>query len=133
MVARYFPQDEYEERWRRVQAEMARIGLDVLVIWGRSPGTYCRAGDVVYLVNYYGNGSGQGLDTPLTNARGFAAVIMRKGEPPELLSDEPWPRMDLITTDRVSWSRDPVMAVAEALGGHNATGKIGLVGTDFLP
>jgi Xaa-Pro dipeptidase len=132
-LSRYFPIDEYERRWQRVHADMARRGFDTAVVWGRSGGTYCRCGDVLYLVNYYGNSSGQGLDTPYTNARSFSAVILRAGEMPELQSDEAWPRMDLLATDRVNSSRDPVRAVAESLGSRNIKGPVALVGTDLLP
>jgi len=115
MATRYFPIDEYEHRWRLVHAEMQRRGFDTAVVWGRSGGNYCRCGDVLYLVNYYGNSSGQGLDTPFTNARSFAAVILEGGKPPELQSDEAWPRTDLIATDRIEWSRNTIDAVAQSL------------------
>ena len=133
MAVRYFPKEEYEARWRRTDDAMRREGLEVAVVWGRSGGTYCRSGDVFYLVNYYGNGSGQGLDTPLTNARAFAAVILRRGQTPELQSDEPWPRMDLIATDRVAWSRDVIKAVADSLKASGTKGRVAIVGTDLLP
>ncbi|HYB08703.1 MAG TPA: M24 family metallopeptidase [Alphaproteobacteria bacterium] len=133
MAARYFPIDEYEHRWRLVHAEMERRGFDTAVVWGRSGGNYCRCGDVLYLVNYYGNSSGQGLDTPFTNARSFAAVILEKGKAPELQSDEAWPRKDLIATDRIAWSRNTIDAVAQSLKRRNVKGPVALVGTDFLP
>jgi len=133
MAERYFPIDEYRARWQRVEAEMKRLGLERAVVWGRSGGTYCRAGDVLYLVNYYGNASGQGLDTPLTAARAFSAVILAAGETPELVSDEPWPRTDLVATDRIQWSYDPVGAVAESLRRRGVEGRVGLVGSDLLP
>jgi Xaa-Pro aminopeptidase len=133
MTARYFPIEEYHQRWQQVEAEMKRRGIATAVVWGRSGGTYCRSGDVLYLVNYYGNGSGQGLDTPLTNARSFAAVILRVGEAPELQSDEAWPRRDLIATDRIEWSRDTVAAVARSLKQSGARGPVALVGSDFFP
>ncbi len=110
---------------------MRRRGLSVAVVWGRSGGTYDRAGDVLYLTNYYGNNSGQGYDNPYTHCRAFSAVILREGEEPELLIDDSWPRMDLIATGRVNWSRNPAMAVAGALRG--TTGRVGLCGSDFFP
>lgn len=131
MTTRYFPIEEYEGRWSRVQDEMRRHGLSVAVVWGRSGGTFDRAGDVLYLTNYYGNNSGQGYDNPYTHCRAFSAVILREGQEPELLIDDSWPRMDLIATSRVGWSRNPANAVAEALRG--ATGRVGLCGSDFFP
>ena len=88
----YFSQDEYERRWDEVHTAMVTQGLDTAVVWGRSAGTYERCGDVLYLVNYYGNMSGQGLDTPISTARGIAAVILRRGQTPELQADESLPR-----------------------------------------
>jgi len=131
MTARHFPVEEYEGRWSRVHEEMRRRGLPTAVVWGRSGGTFDRAGDVLYLTNYYGNNSGQGYDNPYTHCRAFSAVILREGQEPELLIDDSWPRMDLIATSRVSWSRNPVNAVAEALRG--TVGRVGLCGSDFFP
>lgn len=131
MSVRYFPVEEYEGRWNRVHEEMRRRGLSVAVVWGRSGGTCDRAGDVLYLTNYYGNNSGQGYDNPFTHCRAVSAVILRAGQEPELLIDDSWPRMDLIATSRVTWSRNPTNAVAEALRG--TTGRVGLCGSDFFP
>ncbi len=133
MVEPYFPIDEYQARWERVHQRMAEQGFETAVVWGRSAGGHERSGDVLYLANYYSTHSGQGLDTPLTNARGFSAVILRAGETPELQADEPWPRTDLISTDRVDWSRDSIKAVADSLKARGATGRVALVGSDFLP
>ena len=132
-MANFFPAEEYEARWENAHAAMAASGFDTAVVWGRSAGTYERCGDVLYLVNYYGNMSGQGLDTPMTTARGIAAVILRQGETPELIADEPLPRTDLISTDRVGWSRNTVEAVASALSRSNSRGRVALVGSDFFP
>jgi len=132
-VERYFPQDEYEARWRRVEEGLARRGLDAAVVWGRSGGTYERCGDVLYLTNYYGTHSGQGLDTPITTARSFGAVILKRGEPPELMADEPGPNPDLLATDRVAWSRNTIQGVADLLARRKFDGPVGLVGSDFLP
>lgn len=133
MSTGYFSQDEYERRWDEVHTAMVTQGLDTAVVWGRSAGTYERCGDVLYLVNYYGNMSGQGLDTPISTARGIAAVILRRGQTPELQADEPLPRTDLIATDRVQWSRNTVKAVADSLQASGTSGRVGLVGTDFFP
>ena len=133
MVAAYFPDEEYHDRWARVHRRMTEAGFETAVVWGRSGGSYERCGDVLYLTNFYGTSSGQGYDTPLSNARAFSAVILRTGETPELQADEPWPRTDLIATDRVAWSRNAIKAVADSLRERNVTGRVALVGTDFLP
>jgi Xaa-Pro dipeptidase len=116
-----------------VHEQMRHRELSVAVIWGRSGGTYCRAGDVLYLTNYYGNNPGQGYDNPYTQCRAFSAVLLQEGEEPELLIDDSWPRKDLISTNRVSWSRNPAAAVADALKTRKIRGKVGLCGTDFFP
>ena len=108
MATRYFPIEEYEERWQRVHEEMKRRDYDAAVVWGRSGGGYERCGDVLYLSNFYSQASGQGWDTPVFNARSFSSVILQQGEKPELQADEPWPRKDLVSTDRLEWHHDPI-------------------------
>jgi Xaa-Pro aminopeptidase len=132
-MQRYFPQDEYEARWRKVTAGLERRGLETAVIWGRSGGNFERCGDVLYLTNYYGTHSGQGLDTQVSTARGFAAVIFRIGETPELIADEPGPNPDLLATDRVTSSRNTIQGTADALVKRGIKGPVALVGSDFLP
>ncbi len=132
-MQRYFPQDEYEARWAKVEAELKRRGLATAVIWGRSGGTYERSGDVLYLTGYYGTGSGQGLDTPITTARSFASVIFAAGEMPELMADDPGPNPALLATDRVGWSRNTIQGTADVLKRRGVKGPVALVGSDFLP
>ncbi|MGH6719590.1 MAG: M24 family metallopeptidase [Alphaproteobacteria bacterium] len=132
-MERYFPQDEYEARWAKVHAGLAAKGLGAAVVWGRSGGTYERSGDVLYLTGYYGTHSGQGLDTPLTTARGFASVLLEVGQTPELMADEPGPNPALLATDRVGWARDTIRGTAEMLARRGVTGRVGLVGSDFFP
>ena len=43
-AGRYFPQDEYESRWARVEQEMKRRGYEAAVVWGRSGGSFDRCG-----------------------------------------------------------------------------------------
>jgi len=133
MAEAYFPRQEYEARWRSVQQHMRRRNLSCAIVWGRSGGTYDRAGDVLYLTNYYGNNSGQGYDNPHTQCRAFSAVLLQEGEEPELLVDDSWPHRDLIATERISWSRNPAMGVAQALKTRRIQGPVGLCGSDFFP
>jgi len=136
-MGRYFPQAEYEERWKRVEAEMKRRGYDVAVIWSRGAGTYCRSADVLYLANYYSTWSGQGfVDAPHFNGRSFSAVILKIGEEPEIHVDEPAVRHDLLAMDRVKGCFDPIdpfRSVADSLRERKIEGKVALVGSDIIP
>lgn len=129
----YFSRGEYEHRWRQVHQQMRSRRLSAAVVWGRSGGTYDRAGDVLYLTNYYGNNSGQGYDNPYTQCRAFSAVLLQEGEQPELVIDDSWPHRKLIATDRIRYSRNPARGVAQALQARHITGTVGLCGADFFP
>src|SRR5215831_12246783 len=111
----YFPREEYEARWHKIDEALMRRGLDAAVVWGRSGGGFERCGDVLYLTNYYGTHSGQGLDTPVSTARGIGAVLLRRGQTPELMADEPGPNPDLLATDRIRWSRNTILGIANLL------------------
>ena len=50
---RYFSLDEYRRRWAAVEAEMARRGYQVALVWGKSAFTYERSMDVLYLTNFF--------------------------------------------------------------------------------
>jgi Xaa-Pro aminopeptidase len=129
----YFPREEYEARWRKVDDGLQRRGLEAAVVWGRSGGGFERCGDVLYLTNYYGTHSGQGLDTTLSTARGVGAVLLRRGQEPELMADEPDPNPALIATPRIRWSNNTIRGIAELLREHRIAGPVGLVGSDFFP
>ncbi len=132
MMANYFPREEYHERWRRVHEAMRQRGHDTVVVWSRSGGSYDRCADVLYLVNFYSQASGQGLDTAVFNARGLNAVILQEGQTPELQADEAWPRKDLVATERIEWHHDPVRGVAESLRRRKVR-RVTLVGSGILP
>lgn len=133
MSFRYFPKDEYEERWKRVYAAMKARGHSVAVVWGKTSGVYERAGDMLYLTNFFSTHSGQEPDTKLWNGRGFSAVIMQEGQVPELITDEAEPRFDIIATDRFQGLYDPIKGVADALKARNISGRVAFVGSDFVP
>jgi Xaa-Pro aminopeptidase len=130
---RPFPLEEYHARWERVYAHMQSKGLDVAVVWGKTSGVYERAGDMLYLTNFFSTHSGQEPDTNLWNGRGFSAVIMVPGETPELVTDETEARYDVIATDRFQGLYDPIKGVADALNQRGIKGRVAIVGTDFLP
>jgi Xaa-Pro aminopeptidase len=133
MKARYFPQAEYEERWARVHAEMKRRGHGIALVWGKTSGVYERAGDMLYLTNYFSTHSGQEPDSELWNARGFSCVILEEGQVPELHTDESEPRLDIIATDRFHGHYDVIKGVADALKRRKIEGHVAFVGSDFLP
>ena len=113
---------------------MAAKGYDAAVVWGRTGGTYERHGDIVYLLNYYSNQSGQVWDRfhEDLNASAISSAILRPGEPPELVADEPWPRPHLIPTDRVTWSFDTIAATVASLNARGPKGRVAITGSDFL-
>ena len=128
MIGRYFPLDEYQHRWQRADEALLAQGLDLAIVWSRSAGTYDRCADLLYLTNYYGNQPGQGRRGPA----GFAAAILRSGQPPELFADVHDPRPSLLATDRVHAHADTFAAVADAIRGMGSR-KIGLIGSDVIP
>lgn len=132
MVEKYFPQEEYENRWKRVRKLMADRGYEVAVIWGRTGGTFERSGNVVYLANYYSTQSGQMPDNNLNVACAISSLILTHSGKPELVADEQ-PNTNLIATDRFRWSHNTIRATGEALADLKPKGKVALVGSDFLP
>lgn len=133
MVSLYFPKEEYEDRWRRVHTIMRERGFQTAVVFGRSAGSYDRAGDVLYLTNFYSGHSAHEYDTPLWRARSYSAVILQDGGVPELHMDEIGFPLDLLATERVFAHMDPIAGLAKALNERNISGKVALVGSDTLP
>jgi len=129
----YFPIEEYEGRWTRVYAEMEGCGLDSLVVWGRSAGTYERYGDIHYLTNFYSTHSGHEQDTRLWTGRSFAAVILTGGKPPQLHTDEAGTPPELLPVEQVEWHWDVPQGVADAVNRLGLEGRVGICGSDFLP
>lgn len=141
-AGRYFPQDEYESRWARVEQEMKRRGYEAAVVWGRSGGSFDRCGDVLWLSNFYSTATGHGIDSSAENrrvsyfnARAHNAVILQVGRTPELQADEDTPRAELmpIPTDHIEWHHDTVKGVAQSINRRRVSGRVALVGSDFFP
>lgn len=130
---RPFPVEEYRDRWGRVHEHMRRLGYDSAVVWGKTSGVYERAGDTLYLTNFFSTHSGQEPDTVLWNGRSYSAVIMQVGQLPELVTDESEPRLDVLATDRFSGSYNPIDGLASALKARKIYGKVAFVGSDTLP
>ena len=108
-------------------------GFETAVVFGRSGGTNDRAGDVLYLTNFYSTASGQGYDSTLFQGRSFNSVLLQVGETPELHADEPGLRQEIIATDRIVSSNASFVDIAEALKARKITGPVALVGSDVVP
>jgi len=132
-LGRFFPNEEYEARWARVEAEMKRRGLEAAVVFGRSGGTNDRCGDVLYLTNFFSTASGQGYDSALFEGRSFNSVLLQVGQTPALHADEPGIRAELIATDRIHSSNAPFRDIARAVAARGIKGPVGLVGSDVVP
>jgi hypothetical protein len=84
-VRGYFPREEYEDRWRRLAAEMRSEGYAAALIWSRSAGGYrssptCSTSRTTTRTN-----PGQ-ADEDAWIGVGFAAVIFVPDETPELVA-----------------------------------------------
>ncbi len=128
-----FSSQEYADRWSRVSASMAERGLDVTVVWGRTASTFDRAGDVIYLTNYFSSKVGQGFDAPPFNARAYCAVVLRPGKEPILIADDPDVRADIVPVTDFVAADDPVAATLKVIHDLGVAGPVGFVGSDFFP
>jgi len=130
-MSRFFPQQEYEDRWARAERLMAKRGFEVAVIFGRGGGTTDNCGDILYLTNHYSVSGG--TDSLIWSARSFSGVILRRGEAPELHIDEPEGRADLLAVTNVHCHNHPFIGLADALVAKGITGRVALCGTEFIP
>ncbi len=128
-----FAREEYRQRWARAEAAMRRRGLTATVVWGRTASTFDRAGDVLYLTSYFSSKAGQGFDAAPFSARAFCAVILRAGETPVLVADDPDVHAGVVATDRFVAAADPVARTVDMLAELGLSGEVGFVGTDFFP
>lgn len=132
-----FPLEEYERRWAALDAELERLGYDTAVIWGRSGGSYDRAGSITYLTNFASHSSGQEWSSgDSAVGRSFAALLFRRGHEPELHIAEPVltaePRY-VATANIVEHLKDIGVGLADALREHGIEGRVAYLGDDFLP
>jgi Xaa-Pro dipeptidase len=130
----YFPQEEYEERWKRTLEAMRQHDLEWTLVWGRTGGTFERHSDIVYLTNYYSSQSGHEYDSDAWMGVSFSAVLLGPDDEPALIADEPDfpPELTPIQTDRISWHHNVIEGAAALVRSKNIT-RLGVVGTDFLP
>ena len=130
---RYFPLEEYEDRWQRVRDEMARRGVEIAVVWGQTAGNYERAMEITWLSNHYSEYSGADPDSRAWNARSYGCVILERGKEPELHADGSAFRPDLVATSNNHSHMDVVAGVAESLNARTPNRDIAFVGSDCLP
>jgi Xaa-Pro dipeptidase len=130
----YFPQEEYEERWRRLYDAMDQQGFDAALIWGRSGGTFERYSDILYLTNYYSSQSGHEYDSEDWMGVSFSAALFANRDLPELIVDEPDfpPELLPLPEQRVTWEKHLIRGAADAVR-RRGLRRLALVGTDFLP
>jgi Xaa-Pro aminopeptidase len=119
-----FPEAEYEERVNKMRGEMAKKGIDSLLVFGNPHDK----GDIVYLSNFY----------PF----GRAALIIRKDATPVLITDGILHGEPINSYSWMTWLRDfrPVHRDAAEFAGaiaqvlkEDRAGKVGIVGMDNLP
>lgn len=134
----FFTRSEYRDRWDRVQAAMAAAGYENLLVWQRSAGTYDKLGAVYWLTNYHTFGTGQGPATspefgdPYT----FSAVLIRKGQEPELhtgLAEKDIDVSRIVCGEVVSHPTPMMVSFAEYLRSAGIEGPVAVVGDDVLP
>jgi Xaa-Pro dipeptidase len=130
----YFPQEEYEDRWKRVLEAMSARDLDWVLVWGRSGGTFERYSDILYLANYYSSQSGHEYDSEEWMGISFSALLIGQDDVPELVVDEPDYPSDLLPlpAERATWHKNVILGAAKVVKERGIT-RLGLVGTDFLP
>lgn len=132
-----FTRTEYEERWTRVQATMTAAGYENVLVWQRSASTYDKVGDVYWLTNFQTYGTGQ---DPMSEEIGepytFSAVLIRKGQAPELhigLSETDIDVPTLHYGKLVMHEPHMIVKLAEYLRAQKIEGRVAVVGDDILP
>lgn len=128
-----FPSTEYEARWAAVHGAMARKGYGTAVVWGKTAGNWERAGDLVYLTGYVSTQSGHEPDSPLWNARSYAAVILEAGQEPVLHADDVNVARDQVAAGAIHAHADVIAGVAADLARRHRGATVALVGADTLP
>ncbi|MFM0395053.1 M24 family metallopeptidase [Paraburkholderia phytofirmans] len=129
----YFPLEEFQARWKKVDAEMKARGYELAIVWGKTAGHYERSMETLWLTNFWSEHSGQEPDAPIWNARGFCCVILEPGKEPELHGDVASVRRRFVQCGEYFFSDDPVASVAKALVRRGVRGRVAFVGSDCLP
>ncbi len=133
---RYFPLEEYHARWEKLSAEMEASGYDIAVVWGRTAGNFERAMEILWLTNFNSTHSGLEPDSPgskIWQAFGYSCAIVRRGQEPILVGDEPEPLKHILAVDNYTWSRNTIETAAKVLLEQQREGRVAFVGSDCLP
>src|SRR4051794_41120053 len=132
-----FPREEYERRWAALEQELDRLGYDKAVIWGRSGGSYDRAGHITYLTNFASHSSGQEWSSGgAAIGRSLAALLLRRGQEPELHIAEPVSTVEpryVATSQIAEHLQDLGAGLVERLKELRVEGRVAYLGDDFLP
>ena len=132
-----FPREEYERRWSALEQELERLGYDTAVIWGRSGGSYDRAGHITYLTNFASHSSGQEWSSGgAAIGRSLAALLVRRGHEPELHIAEPVATVEpryVATAHIAEHLEDLGAGLVERLKELGIEGRVAYLGDDFLP
>ena len=128
-----FSRAEYHHRWSRAFAAMRDRGLETAVVWGRTASTFDRAGDVIYLTNFFSSKVGQGFDAGPFAARSLCSVVLTMGREPILVADDPDVHGDVVSVDDYRVADDPVHTTLAVLRELSCSGTVGFVGSDFFP
>src|SRR3954470_15865230 len=128
-----YPTEEYQDRWRRLYAELQRRDHGAAVFFQRSGGGYDRAADLHWLCNYGSLSSGQEPSYLGPVGKAFAALVFHKGEEPTLHICEPSDLVDhdaIATTNVVDHENLP-QGVGRALREAGIEGPVLYNGEDF--
>jgi Xaa-Pro dipeptidase len=132
-----FPLEEYQRRWQGLEEELERLGYENAVIWGRSGGSYDRAGHITYLTNFASHSSGQEWSSGgAAIGRSLAALLIRRGQEPELHIAEPVLTVEpryVAVSHVAEHLRDLGAGLVERLKELGIEGKVAYLGDDFLP
>ena len=112
---------------------MKSQGLETAVVWGRTASTFDRAGDVIYLANYFSSKVGQGFDAAPFAARAYCSVVLKQGHDPILVADDPDVHVGVVSVSDYRVGNDPVTRTMEVLRELAPSGPVGFVGSDFFP
>src|SRR5579862_4678516 len=129
-----FSQEEYRRRWQAAERALAARGLESAVVWSRGGGGFDRFQEAFYLTNYYSCNTGciyDGMQKG-TRAAAHCAVILKRGEEPVLIADDPTLDREAVATSRILAGTDVVALLARGLKSAALEGTVGFVGTDCI-
>lgn len=127
------PLEEYHDRWRRVQDTCRELGLDGVVVWSRTGGTFDAHWDVFYLTNHYSSFPMVAYYGNHWTGRAQPAFILPVDGDPTLVIDIPDHREDLVSVEDVRFTLNIPELVAEVVAEKGLSeSRVGLVGGNAL-